>query len=604
MRIGLWMKGLVTGMIIIFILGSFSPGTSEKISDIPTEKETLHYETIKQQVIRSYDWLHEQWNNTFGGAYQDICYAARQTQDDGYILIGQTRIIEGEYLDVLLVKTDGNGNEQWKKTFGGEQTDYGCAVEQTSDGGYLLVGNTLSYGPVNMNVWLIKTDTSGNELWNKTLSFGEHTSDEAFSMQRTADNGYIILGVTMEGNDWDIWVIKINQAGIIQWEKTFDRTTEDYGYSVQQTNDNGFIIVGCSRTAEPFDKDLWLIKTDANGNQQWNRIFGKSGYESGYSVKQTQDGGYIIAGETSSYGTDEADLWLIKTNTIGYEEWNKTFGGTGNDRGRSVLQDTDSGYIICGYTYSFGAGESDLWFIKTDTNGIEQSNKTFGGTYWEYGECVQKTKDKGFILAGSTTSYGNGEEDYWLIKIEREYRPPNPPIITGPTQGKIKVDTDYNFTATDPDNDDLYYFIDWGDHTNTSWIGPYPSGELTIKSHTWSTKGTYTIKAKVKDIYGNESSWGQLSVTMPCSYNSLDPGWIQGPIWGRIDGYEFLGTENHATLLFHAKNVHYFGIGHAFNAGLYPRHWVNEEVSAYYSYFKGIITEHIIIGKISGLPNQ
>ena len=519
MRIGMWMKGVVAGMIIVFILGSFSPGISENISNISMEKETLQYESIIKQLKSSYDWPNEQWNNTFGGAYQDTCYAVRQTLDDGYILIGETRLIEGGYHDLLLVKTDGNGNEQWIKTFGGGGGDYGCAVEQTSEGGYLLLGNTLSYGPVNMNVWLIKTDASGNELWNKTLSFGEHTSDEAFSMQHTADNGYIILGVTMEGNDWDIWLIKINQDGIIQWDKTFDRTTGDGGYSVEQTEDNGFIIVGYSHNTEPFDNDLWLIKTDANGNQQWNRIFGQSGYESGYSVKQTQDGGYIITGETSSYGSGSADLWLIKTNAIGYEEWNKTFGGTGNDRGRSVLQDTDSGYITCGYTHSFGAGNSDLWLIKTDTNGIELSNKTFGGTYWEHGECVQKTKDKGFIIAGSTDSYGNGEEDCWLIKIESEYHPPNPPVITGPTQGKIKVETDYNFTATDPDNDEVYYFVDWGDKTNTSWIGPYPSGDLVTESHTWSKKGAYTIKAKAKDAAGAESDWGTLPITVPYSLN-------------------------------------------------------------------------------------
>ena len=149
----------------------------------------------------------------------------------------------------------------------------------------------------------------------------------------------------------------------------------------------------------------------------------------------------------------------------------------------------------------------------------------------------------------------------------------------------------------------MSYYVDWGDDTNTGWIGLFHSGQIILVNHTWNEKRTYTIQARAKNIYGYESDWATLTVSIPFSFNILDPGWISGPIWGRIDGYEFRGSDNE-SLVFYAKSVHYFGIGHAFDAGLYPRHWVHEDVSAYYSHFRGIITEHLIFGKISGLPNQ
>ena len=358
------------------------------------------------------------WTKTFGGAGNDNGRSVKQTMDGGYIIVGYTDYEGFGSTDMYLIKSDQNGDTLWTQTFGGSDDDYGCSVQQTTDGGYIITGYTSSYGVDYYDVCLIKTDANGNETWNQT--FGGSDYDYGYSVQQTTDGGYIIVGHTGIYINYDVYLIKTDANGNESWSQTFGGNVNEYGYSVQQTTDSGYIITGFTESFG-VGGDVYLIKTDADGNETWSQTFGGSDYDGGWCVQQTTEGGYIITGVTYSFGAGEFDVYLIKTDTVGNEIWSQTFGGSYYDHGFSVQQTNDGGYIIAGSIQYFVAGYSrDVYLIKTDANGNESWTQTFGENSNDEGWSVQQTTDGGYILAGYTCSYSNGDSDVWLIRLDSE----------------------------------------------------------------------------------------------------------------------------------------------------------------------------------------
>ena len=340
----------------------------------------------------------EQWNKTFGGSNFDWANSVQQTSDGDYIIAGGTYSFGAGNYDAWLIKTDSSGNEQWNKTFGGEMSDRANSVQQTSDGGYILAGYADSG-----NAWLIKTDAYGNENWDKKFILNGG-ADEAYSAMQTSDGGYILAGeVYTSSEGFQAWLIKTDSNGNEQWNKTFGGNNIDWAKSVQQTSDGGYILAGMTQSYGSSGGCAWLIKTDLNGNEQWNKTLSGGLVDKANFVKQTLDEGYILAGGVGY------DAWLSKTDSNGNEQWNKTFIFELMEEAYSVQQTSDNGYILTGLT-STGTNYYS-WLIKTNTNGNQEWNKTFGFTGSDKLYSVQQTIDDGYIITGET----NG--DVWLIKL-------------------------------------------------------------------------------------------------------------------------------------------------------------------------------------------
>jgi ribosomal protein S11 len=296
----------------------------------------------------------------------------------------------------------------------GIDNDFASSVQQTSDGGYIVAGFTDSFG--SRYIFLIKTDANGNIIWAKTYV---GTYEAAYSVQQTSDGGYIVAGTTWPfGGVSDIFIIKTDANGNIIWAKTYGGTSYDYASSVQQTSDGGYIVAGATTSFGAGSWDIFLIKTDANGNIIWAKTYGGTYSDFAFSVQQTSDGGYIVVGYTYSFSAGYSnDIFFIKTDANGNIISAKTYGGTGWDEASSVRQTSDGEYIVAGLTNSFGAGSDDIFLIKTDAYGNIIWAKTYGGTDNDVASSVQQTSDGGYIVAGRTYSFGAGY-DIFLIKTD------------------------------------------------------------------------------------------------------------------------------------------------------------------------------------------
>ena len=306
----------------------------------------------------------------------------------------------------------------WTRTYGGTSADYGVSMQRTLDAGYIIAGYTSSSGAGAWDVYLIKTDADGDILWTKT--YGGSADDRGYSVQQTVDEGYIIAGYTssLGAGDYDVYLIKTDADGDILWTKTYGGTADDRGYSVRQTLDAGYILTGYTSSSGAGSWDVYLIKTNTNGDILWTMTYGGEDADFGQSVEQTVDGGYVVAGYTYSFGAGAWDVYLVKTDASGIPIWTKTLGGADWDIGLSVKQTSDGGYIVTGYTGSFGAGHNDVYLVRTAADGTTLWTRTYGGMWWDVGVSVQQTSDGGYIVTGYTYSFGAGLDDVYLIKTE------------------------------------------------------------------------------------------------------------------------------------------------------------------------------------------
>jgi hypothetical protein len=468
------------------------------------------------QQVRASEPPPTEWSKTYGGAEADYAYSLVQTNDGGYALAGVTYSYGTgvpDFSDFWLVKTDSAGNMQWNKAYGGEDVDAAYSVVETSDGGYALAGSTRSYPYGDDEFWLVKTDSAGSMEWNQT--YGGTNEDIAYSVVQTNDGGYAIAGYTNSfgAGSWDFWLVKADSAGNMQWNRTYGGAGDDYAYSLGQTDDGGYAIAG---TIQPYGMpgDFWLVKTDSVGNAQWNRTYGIESAENCRSMIQADDGGYALAGRTYSYSTGLSDFWLVKTDSAGAVQWNKTYGVPGNNFADSLVQTSDGGYALTGVTYptySYGAGGGDFWLVKTDAAGNMQWNKTYGGTSEDIAYSVVQTNDGGYAVAGTTKSFGAGIVDFWLVKLGT---PAHELVVSITAPASITLGSSSSLNATvmneglnDEVDVELSLFIN-GTLVDSANIPLLNAGNLYTLSYLWSptVEGTYNVTAYAHPVAGETST--------------------------------------------------------------------------------------------------
>ncbi len=404
-----------------YILGGYS---NSNISGNKSEDSIGGYD---YWIIKTDDYGNIQWQNTIGGSKNDYLLSVEQTTDGGYILGGWSESnISGDKTencfsayDFWIVKVDWLGNIQWQNTIGGSGDDYFSTISQTSDGGYILGGSSMSgiFGDKTENCigsndfWILKTDSLGNILWQNTI--GGSNFDRMITIHQTNDGGYILGGSSrssISGDKtenclspglYDYWILKLDAAGNIQWQNTIGGSSDDGLYTIIPTNDGGYVLGGYSRSSISSDKvencfgitDYWLVKIDSAGNIQWQNTIGGSGVDELTSIMQTTDGGYILGGEShSNISGDKTencigsyDYWIIKTDGTGNIQWQNTIGGNGGDKLKSIGQTTDGGYILGGFSGSNISGDKteiywgwhDCWLVKL----ADKNNLIYGKSF-------------------------------------------------------------------------------------------------------------------------------------------------------------------------------------------------------------------------------
>ena len=359
------------------------------------------------------------FNNTFIDASYDYGRSLIQTNDGNYLIVGNMSILGDNYSNALLVKIDHTGEQKWKRDFTFSSTDRLNTVKELADGSLIMAGFTMSATDYSKDVLVIKTDAQGNVEWQR--SYGDAQDETANSIDISNGGGFIITGEVINANTGFglCHLMKIDDEGELSWSNTFGGSQNDNGFSVTSTNDGGFSITGVTRSLGDNDGDAWLIKVSDSGAIQWERTYGGEDTEFGRAIQQTVDGGYIIIGQTESFGAGSSDAYLLKTDSEGNEMWSQTFGGQGTDQGRYVVESADQGYLISGYTDSFGAsGGFNFWMIKTNSLGELEWQRFFGEHGDDRGLSGIQTLDGGYAIAGYTSSVGSNSSNILFIKTD------------------------------------------------------------------------------------------------------------------------------------------------------------------------------------------
>jgi TolB-like protein len=358
------------------------------------------------------------WETTFGGAGDDRAFFAA-TAADGYVVVGSsTSFISGTTV-ACIVRFDQNGNQLWNKTYTenqGLEFRYICP----SQDGFLVLGNTfLAVGNVDGAVF--KMDSEGNPLWNVTLSESEGVNKLFSGVSDGAD--FVVAGLTQPQNGSlhsHAWLVKLDADGKILWSKTYGETTETAARAVTLTQDHCYVATGYVDADGNGNYDVLALKLDSDGNLLWSKTYGENQSDKAYAITSSANS-CVIAGDTRSKGSGDCDAWIIKIDSAGNLLWDQTAGGSNFDSPTFIAVSSNGGYIVAGTTFSFGNGQRDFWLFKVSDEGKIMWSSTVGRSGYEEAYAAVYAGGKDYVLAGWTNSIGNGGRyDFYIVKVQTD----------------------------------------------------------------------------------------------------------------------------------------------------------------------------------------
>jgi hypothetical protein len=524
-----------------------------------------------------------QWQKCLGGSSYDLAKTIQQTIDGGYIVAGNSSSINGDVsgnqgeVDCWVVKLTSLGTIEWQKSLGGSISDLANSIQQTNDGGYIVAGLSFSTNDDfsgnhgSGDCWVVKLDNIGTIVWQKT--FGGSNFDEATSIQQTYDGGYIFTGNT-QSNDGDVsgnhgtadyWVVKLTSTGTIAWQKTLGGSFGELAYSIKQTIDGGYIVAGLTHSNDGdvsgnhgFN-DCWLVKLTSIGLIEWKKTIGGTEYDIPYSIQQTNNGGYIIAGQTGSNNGDvsgnhgSSDYWVIKLTSLGAIEWQKTLGGTTYDEATSIQQTNDGGYIVTGYSNSNDGdvsgnhGDYDFWMVKLTNIGSIEWQKSLGGSDREESYSIKQTNDGGYIASG--VSYSNdgdvsgnhGERDFWVVKLTNCQLS----ISTQPESQTLNINSNAQFVVSSSDPSATYQWqtdlgVGFQNLNNIGQFSGITNDTLTISNATL-TNNNQPFRCIVSSGFCRDTSASAVLTVINIADQTV-PSYV--PTSGLVGWWPFNGNAN------------------------------------------------------------
>ncbi len=466
------------------------------------------------------------WNQSYGGPSGDYSYTAVECSSGGFTLAGTTMSCGTCDVDYWMVHTDQSGNHIWNQTYGGAGQDYCYSMIECTGGGFALAGTTDSFGAGNYDMWLVRTDAAGNHLWNQT--YGTSSWERCDTIVECVGGGVALAGYTSVSGNYDAWLVRTDASGIHQWNQTLGSPSHDYCYGMTECGDGGFALTGKVWRS---GYDAWLVRTDSSGDYLWDKYYGGSDDDNFFSVIEYSGGGYVMAGYTKSFGAGNTDVWLVGTDTSGNQLWDQTFGGSHPDSCRQVIESSAGGFAVAAATRIGSYDNGFLIRVKSDGSPLwtHVYDDIGPGPFNGIVEC----NSGGYALTGHTYT-DSSYTDFWLVRVPED----NPPTwIEMPTDQTIEFGTNfqYDLNASDSSGLDTWWINDTTHFTITEQGVITNTAPLTV--------GTYGFQVMVNDTYNNILAATVILIVQ----DTTPPIWIQTPTDQEIVFGQYFECQLNAT---------------------------------------------------------